>query len=118
MGWQDRSYYRDSGSNSGNPLMWLMTGSVPLFTAFGIRVRAHASLVILIVLVLLFGLGQGFTWQDRVQSMSILFTIVLLHEFGHCFTARWVGGEANDILMHPLGGLAFTRPPHRPLPEF
>jgi len=119
MGWQDRHYNREGfGSGTGNPLMWILSGSVPLFTAFGIRVRAHASLVILVVMVLLFGLGQGFTWQDRVQSMSILFLIVLLHEFGHCFTARWVGGDADDILMHPLGGLAFARPPHRPLPTF
>lgn len=118
MGWQDRPYYRDPRPGAGNPLMWLLSGSVPLFTVFGIRVRAHVSLLILIVLVLLFGLGQGFTWQDRVISMSILFGIVLLHEFGHCFTARWVGGDADDILMTPLGGLAFARAPHRPLPTF
>lgn len=98
--------------------MWIINGSVYLFTAFGIHVRAHASLIITIVLVLLFGLGQGFTWQDRVQSMAILFIVVLLHEFGHCFAARWVGGEANEILMHPLGGLAMARPPRRPLPVF
>jgi Zn-dependent protease len=117
MAFQDRPYYREGGS-TGNPLVWLWTGSVSLFTAFGIRVRAHASLILTIVLVLLFGLGQGFTWQDRVQSMSILFLVVLLHEFGHCFAARWVGGEADEIVMHPLGGLALTRPPHRPLPMF
>lgn len=98
--------------------MWLLSGSLPLFTAFGIRVRAHASMVIYAALVLLFGLGQGFTWQDRVLNVTVLFAIVLLHEYGHCFTARWVGGEAEDILMHPLGGLAMTRTPHRPLPRF
>jgi Zn-dependent protease len=119
MGYQDRSYYRDSGSGSSNPLMWLIAGSMPLFTAFGIRVRAHASMVLFIGLVLLFGLGdEGFAWEDRIQSMSMLFLIVLLHEFGHCFAARWVGGEANDILMHPLGGLALTQPPHRWVPTF
>lgn len=118
MGWQDRSYYRDSSQGSSNPLMWLLTGSIPLFTAFGIRVRMHASLLLLIVLVLLFGLGQGFTWQDRLQSMGVLFGIILLHEFGHCFAARWVGGEANDILMWPLGGLAMAHPPRRPWPTF
>ncbi len=117
MGIYDRPYYRE-GTGPTNPLMWLVAGSVYLFTAFGIRVRAHASLIVCIVLVLIFGLGQGFTWQDRVQSMSILFIIVLLHEFGHCFAARWVGGEADEILMHPLGGLALTRPPRRPLPQF
>lgn len=118
MGYQDRHYYRDSGSGAGNPLVWLMTGSVPLFTVFGIRVRMHASLLVLIVLVLLFGLGQGFTWQDRLQSMSMLFVIVLLHEFGHCFGARWMGGEANEIEMTPLGGLALAQPPRRPWPTF
>jgi Zn-dependent protease len=117
MGYQDRHYYRDSDSGAGSPLMWLLTGSVPLFTVFGIRVRMHSSLLILITLVLVFGLGQGFTWQDRLQSMSVLFFTVLLHEFGHCFGARWVGGEADDILMTPIGGLAFARPPHRWLPS-
>ena len=119
MGWEDRPYYRDRHSSSGNPFMWLLTGSVPLFTAFGIRVRAHAVLVLSIVLMLLFGFGYpGFTLQDRVTAASILFVVVLLHEFGHCFAARWLGGEADDILMHPLGGLAFAQPPRRPLPTF
>ncbi|CAN5686956.1 hypothetical protein BH09PLA1_BH09PLA1_14570 [soil metagenome] len=118
MGWQDRSYYRDRPSYAGNPLLWLLSGSVPLFTAFNIRVRAHASMIIYAALVLIFGLGAGWSWQDRVQNVTLLFAIVLLHEFGHCFAARWVGGEANDILMHPLGGLAMASPPRRPLPTF
>ena len=119
MGWQDRPYYREGrGGATGNPLMWLLTGTVPLFTAFGIRVQAHASLIVTVVLVLVFGLGPGFTWQDRVGSMAILFIVVLLHEFGHCFAARWVGGDADEIVMHPLGGLALASPPRRPLPTF
>ena len=87
----------------------------PLFTATGIRVRAHASLLITCVLILLFGTGFGFgeTVRARVEYVSVLFAVVLLHEFGHCFMARWVGGSADDILMTPLGGLAFANPPHR-----
>ena len=42
--------------------------------------------------------------------LFLVFFSVLLHEFGHCFAARWVGGDANDILMHPLGGLAMASP--------
>jgi stage IV sporulation protein FB len=118
MAWQDRSYYRDPSSGSTNPLMWLLTGRVPLFTAFGIRVYAHASLVIYAIIVLLLGMGPGFYWQDRVLNVTVLFAVVLMHEFGHCFTARWVGGEANEILMHPLGGLAYAMPPRRPWPTF
>lgn len=118
MGWQDRSYYRDSSQGAGNPFVWLMTGSVPLFTAFDIRVRAHAMLLLYVGLVLVFGLGPGFTWQDRLLNVGALFTIVLLHEFGHCFAARAVRGEANEIVMHPLGGLALASPPRRPWPTF
>lgn len=121
MGWEDRSYYRDRGGqpSSGNPLAWIAFGSVPLFTVFRIRVRAHAMLLMFAGVTLIFGFGlPGFSWQDRITYVAMLFGIVLLHEFGHCFTARWVGGEAEDILMHPLGGLAFARAPHRPLPTF
>jgi Zn-dependent protease len=118
MGWQDRPYYRDRGDTRGNPLMWALSGSVPLFTAFQIRVRAHASLLICVGAVLIFGLGQGWTWQDRIIAMGLLFLVVLVHEFGHCFAARAVGGSAEDILMTPLGGLAFANAPHRWGPTF
>jgi stage IV sporulation protein FB len=118
MAWHDRPYYRDRGAPAWNPLLWLLYGSVPLFTVFGIRVRAHASLVILVVLVLLLGVDPPNPWQDNVLSMAILFVLVLLHEFGHCFAARWLGGSADDILMHPLGGLAMAQPPRHPWPTF
>src|ERR1700722_11507189 len=119
MGWQDRPYYRDGGQAAKSPLSWLLNGSVPLFTAFGIRVRAHSSLVILAPLIIIFGIGNfGSSMGDRLEFIGALFLIVLLHEFGHCFTARWVGGHAEDILMSPIGGLAFAHPPRRPLPTF
>jgi Zn-dependent protease len=118
MGWQDRPYYRDQGASPSNPLQWIMSGSVPLFTVFGIRVRMHASLVVLIVLELLlaetrFGLGI----ENAMIFSVVLFGIVLLHEFGHCFAARSVGGTADDILLTPLGGLAFVDARNRPWPQ-
>lgn len=118
MAWQDRPYYRDSHSGRANPLMWLLTGSVPLFTIFGIRVRAHAALIVLVVLILLLGWGPGYSMGARVQSATMLFAIILLHEFGHCFAARWMGGTADEILMTPIGGLAFAMAPRRPWPTF
>src|SRR2546421_12828610 len=118
MAWQDRPYYRESGNTSGSPLWWLLTGSAPLGTWFGIRVRAHSSLVIFIAIGLFVGLPGTTGFKDNVASMAVLFALVLLHEFGHCFAARWVGGEADEILMHPLGGLALAQPPRRPLPTF
>jgi Zn-dependent protease len=56
-------------------------------------------------------------WNAMTFS-TFLFAIILLHEFGHCFAARSVGGEANDILMWPLGGLAYADAPKRAWPQF
>lgn len=118
MGWEDRHYYRDRGSPS-NPLLWLLSGSMPLFTVFGIRVRMHASMLLLIVIGLATaGLPGGMGVVNALTFSVVLFGIVLLHEFGHCFAARWVGGQANEILMWPLGGLAYADAPNRPWPQF
>lgn len=119
MGWQDRPYYRDQGPSPRNPLIWLFTGSVPLFTVFGIRVRMHASLIVLAAISLVQAVFiQGPAVQYTVTFLCLLFGIVLLHEFGHCFAARWVGGDANEIMLWPLGGLAFADAPRRPWPQF
>jgi len=41
---------------------------------------------------------------------------VLAHEYGHAFGARLVGGDCQEILMWPLGGLAYSpRPGCTPL---
>ena len=99
--------------------MWIFTGSVPLFTAFGIRVRMHASLLLLIVMSLATaGMRGGLGIANAMTGSVLLFTIVLLHEFGHCFAARRVGGDAHDILMWPLGGLAYADAPNRAWPQF
>lgn len=119
MAWQDRPYYRDRDETSGGPIGWLMNGSVPLFTLFGIRVRMHVSLIIILVFVLLLGWGTSSdSVLERVQSVLLLGTVILLHEFGHCFGARWTGGEANEIMLWPLGGLAMTMARRRPWPQF
>lgn len=119
MGWEDRPYYRDPRPGAGGGILnWILYGSVPLFTAFNIRVRAHASLIIICGLILLFGLGFGPTAAYRVQFVTSLFAVILLHEFGHCFAARWTGGDANEILMTPLGGLAMTMARRKPWPQF
>lgn len=43
-----------------------------------------------------------------------LFVIVTLHEFGHSLACRSVGGSANQIVLWPLGGVAYVDPPARP----
>ncbi len=45
------------------------------------------------------------------MALGFLVLSVLLHEFGHAFACRWVGGRCNEILLWPLGGLAACSPP-------
>lgn len=49
-----------------------------------------------------------------VYEYLALFGIVLLHEFGHALACRQTGGLANQIMLWPLGGVAFVSPPPRP----
>lgn len=94
--------------------------ALPLFTVprsvpgiGGIRVRIHLLYILFIVLTLLGTLRKDALGFVYVAPMMVtLFVLVLLHEFGHCWACRKVGGEADDVLMWPLGGLASCRPPH------
>lgn len=90
-----------------------MTWAIPLYTAWGIAVRLHVFFVIYIALTLLTsGINQS-TMGVVFQAMAFasLFGIVLLHEYGHCFAAKRLGGEADQIILWPLGGLAMVNPP-------
>jgi Zn-dependent protease len=102
-----------------DPMSW----SIPAFRAFGIQVRIHIFFFIITIGLFLRQITlpqyQDVWWLDIfLLTVVVLFGSVLLHEFGHCFGARYVGGEARDILIWPLGGLAFTDIPHRWRPLF
>ena len=64
--------------------------------------------------------GFGEAWERRVGRYpgDWVFASVLLHEFGHCFGARAVDGDATEVLLWPLGGLANTEVPHTPRANF
>src|SRR5579862_9689780 len=120
MGWRDRDYNqsRYESGGSSNPIMRFLFGSFPLGTYFGTSVRIHSSLILLLLFRLLQP-GQGPTAiKDAVAGNIILFGLVLMHEYGHCFGSRIMGGRGDHILLWPLGGLAFVDPPRRPWPSF
>ena len=50
----------------------------------------------------------------NILEYLALFCIILLHEFGHALACRQVGGRANQIVLWPLGGVAYVAPPPRP----
>jgi stage IV sporulation protein FB len=108
-----------------NPLNW----SLPLGRVFGITVRIHLFFLVIAVGFILRAhlqkkLGLEDTvlpsgaWADAAMIMILLFFSVLLHEFGHCYAARRVHGEATEILLWPLGGLAFVEVPQTPRANF
>ncbi len=101
--------------NPDNPLGW----SVKLFTVSRIAVRLHLLTILFVGFQLvrpILRAEQGFVFA--ALAMGSLLVIVLLHEFGHCFACRWIGGEADRIVMLPFGGLALIHPPHTWLGHF
>ncbi len=89
-------------------------GSIRLFRFAGIQVSLHFSWFLVAIYQLTSrNLGYHSTIFAVYEYLG-LFLIVLLHEFGHAFACRSVGGLANYILLWPFGGIAFVRPPPRP----
>ena len=90
--------------------------------AFGIPVRVHIFFFIITLGLFLREvdvLGDVVWWVDiLLLTVVVLFGIILVHEFGHCFGARWVGGDAKEVLIWPLGGLAFVDVPNTPRANF
>jgi Zn-dependent protease len=88
-------------------------GSLRLFRLFGVQVSVHWTwFVALVILYRASGLADSLGWF--LATYLSLFGIVLLHEFGHAMACRSVGGEARSIVLWPLGGIAFVKPPPRP----
>ena len=90
-------------------------GSIRLFQLFGITVYLHWSWFV--VAVLRYQLGGWHSYESPtwyVLEYLTLFLIVLMHEFGHQLACRSVGGQTHDIVLWPLGGVAYVSPPQRP----
>jgi Zn-dependent protease len=87
-----------------------MDWTFPLYRLFGISVRVHWFYPVLIAINVLQGLLERGTllmaWYALL--MAALLVTTLVHEYGHCFAARAVGGHADQILLWPLGGLAYV----------
>src|ERR1700746_2876134 len=94
----------------------LNIGSV---AATAIRVRV----TFLLFLAWIFGVryvsgGLQAAWSGLL-FMVLLFLCVLLHEFGHIFTARRFGVRTPDVILLPIGGVArLERIPEKPSEEF
>jgi len=89
-------------------------GSIHLFKFQGVNVYLHWSwfLILLYRINLSGGAYSSLVWS--AWQCVVLFAIVTLHEFGHALACRSVGGRADQIVLWPLGGVAYVDPPQRP----
>jgi Zn-dependent protease len=88
-------------------------GAIRLFRLAGIDVFLHWSWFV----VALYEVQRTHAYRSPVWNVAeylALFAIVTLHEFGHSLACRQVGGQADRIVLWPLGGVAYVDPPQRP----
>jgi Zn-dependent protease len=90
------------------------SSSIHLFNFRGIDVFLHWSWFLVALLEINWSGGRYSSPIWNVLEYLALFLIVMLHEFGHAFACRQVGGTANRIVLWPLGGIAYVQPPQRP----
>jgi len=87
----------------------------------GTAVRIHVTF--LLFLAWIFGVsyiagGPQQAWNG-LEFLLLLFLCVLLHEFGHIFTARAFGVATPDVILLPIGGVSrLERIPEQPSEEF
>jgi stage IV sporulation protein FB len=103
-----------------DPFLW----SIPLGRWFGIQVKVHLLFPVVAAGLVLRAAYRTDpppipgAWIDATIVTGLAALSILFHEFAHCFVARGVGGEASEVLLWPLGGLASVDLPQRPRAHF
>ena len=90
-----------------NPINW----SFKAGRLFEIDIRVHVAFIICAVILIWMEMPKaddpvqrpfGGVLVDALGFYALLFLVVLLHEFGHCFGARHTGGEGHRRLRQPF----------------
>jgi Zn-dependent protease len=98
-----------------------MNWSFQIANVAGIPIRVHITFF----LILWLGASQWFGLTGTLTGavfgatlMILLFVCVTLHELGHSLVAKVFGVPVREIVLLPLGGVAFmTKNPEKPLHE-
>lgn len=94
-----------------------MGWSLNIGRLFGIPIRVHYTLFILLGLLLLFS-GSASGGAYGLLIAALLFGSVLVHELGHALVARRYGVGTREIVLLPIGGAAMlSDEPSRPVHE-
>ena len=98
-----------------------MSWSLNIGKVAGTVVRVHLTFLLFLAWIFAASYSQGgaATAWNSVIFMVLLFLCVLLHEFGHIFTARYFGVPTPYVTLLPIGGVAqLERIPEEPGQEF
>ncbi|MGM0578257.1 MAG: site-2 protease family protein [Myxococcota bacterium] len=83
-----------------------MRWSLPMGRLFGIPIKAHASLLVVLLALGLFAADTRHQLVYGATIVGLLAGSVLLHELGHALLARRYGVDTQEILLLPIGGMA------------
>jgi Zn-dependent protease len=89
-------------------------GALRIFSLLGIGVYVHWSWFLVAIYSVQYRTHEYDSMVWNVAEYLALFLIVLTHEFGHQLACRQVGGQTHDIVLWPLGGVAYVSAPQRP----
>lgn len=92
---------------------WFFTATLPAGRLLGIPLRVHVAMLVALPIIAIplyqsiapaLGFAGGAAYA--LLFVGILWGSVLAHEFGHAWGHRLVGGETDQIILTPIGGLA------------
>ena len=92
----------------------LRNGSIHLIRFAGVDLYLHWSWFLVAAFEISDRAGGYSSPIWNVLEYLALFLIVTLHEYGHALACKQVGGTADQIVLWPLGGVAYVKPPPRP----
>jgi len=98
-----------------------MSWSLNIGKVAGTVIRVHITFLVFLAWIFAasYASGGARTAWDSLIFMVLLFLCVLLHEFGHIFTARAFGVPTPYVTLLPIGGVAqLERIPEEPRQEF
>ncbi len=74
------------------------------FRLFGFPIEFNITMLFLLLIV-----GRSLDPVPAVVAALAIVASILVHELGHAFVARWIGGEVLKITLHGLGGVTVWR---------
>ncbi|MEJ2431793.1 MAG: site-2 protease family protein [Pseudolabrys sp.] len=98
-----------------------MSWSLNIGRVAGTIVRIHITFLLFLAWIFAasYAASGAATAWDTLAFVVLLFLCVLLHEFGHIFTARAFGVTTPYVTLLPIGGVAqLERIPEEPYEEF